>query len=147
MWFRSLFDDLLARSSRAPARHGRPAPRVRQRPRFVRPCLEILEVGRISGADAHLPRPVWLPVLCRPQFVRSGFPLSVGRSRAVPPAAPKQQHSPALLACPFLPEETAHDSSSRRCPGSSVPIPNRHSGEWMRTSNGIVALTAQRHKR
>ena len=115
MWFRSLFDDLLARSSRAPARHGRPAPRVRQRPHFVRPCLEILEVGRISGADAHLPRQVWLRVIGRPKFGRSGLPLSVCRSRAVPPATPEQQHSPALLAFPFPPEETAHGSRARRC--------------------------------
>jgi hypothetical protein len=43
MWFRSLFDALLARSSRTPTRQEHPAPRVRQRPPSFRPQLEILE--------------------------------------------------------------------------------------------------------
>jgi hypothetical protein len=43
MWFRSLFDTLSARPARTPAQPRRPAPSVRQRPRAVRPLLEVLE--------------------------------------------------------------------------------------------------------
>jgi hypothetical protein len=43
MWFRSLFDALLARPSRTPARPRRLVPSVRRRARAVRPLLEVLE--------------------------------------------------------------------------------------------------------
>src|SRR5262245_37736536 len=43
MWFRSLFDRVLARSSRTAARQGRHAPTVRQRHGSFRPHLEALE--------------------------------------------------------------------------------------------------------
>src|SRR5262245_32312986 len=43
MWFRSLFDAVLARSARTPAWQRRHAPTVRHRPRSFRPHLEALE--------------------------------------------------------------------------------------------------------
>jgi hypothetical protein len=43
MWFRSLFDALLACPSGMPVRRRHPAPSIRRRPCAVRPLLEILE--------------------------------------------------------------------------------------------------------
>ncbi len=43
MWFRSLFDAFLARSSRTPARLRHHAPKGRRRPGSFRPHLDILE--------------------------------------------------------------------------------------------------------
>jgi hypothetical protein len=43
MWFRSLFDALLARPSRTPVRRRHPAQSIRPRPRSFRPLLEVLE--------------------------------------------------------------------------------------------------------
>ena len=54
MWFRSLFDTLLAGTSRTRSRKTRPAPGFRRRSHSFRPRLELLEERRLLSGKTYV---------------------------------------------------------------------------------------------